>query len=168
VKRFISIILITIIALIITGCKIRSKGHVEVAGSVSETDMSAVPPVNGNSNTSDPANVDYDLTNMNNVEVYAYVCDMVNNPLSYNGKTVKLTGEFSFFFSDADDKYYFSTFIYDPPMKNRQELIFELTNINHPANCPPPGSNITILGTFQTYTEKELLFFKLVDADIVD
>jgi len=135
-----------------------------------ETDIPAAPPANGDSNTpkiKTPAKIDFDLTSMDAAEVYSQVCDMVMNPLSYDGKTVKLTGEFSVFHSETENKHYFSVAVYDPAMKNKQEITFELMGGNNPGDCPATGTNITVSGTFRSYTVNEFLYFELAYADIV-
>ena len=112
--------------------------------------------------------VDIDLTLLSSTMVYSEVYNMVYDPESYEGKTVKITGIFLSY--EVDGKIYFSCIIPDATACCAQGLEFELKdNYIYPDDYPEQGAEITILGTFTMYQEEYegnyYMFLILKDAE---
>lgn len=88
---------------------------------------------------------------------------MVYTPEDYMGKTVKMNGTFSIY--ESDDRNYYTRLISDATACCSQGIEFVLDeDYTYPDDYPELGSEITVTGTFDTYTEGELTYCQLVDA----
>lgn len=97
--------------------------------------------------------VDVDLTLLSSTMVYSEVFNMVYEPESYEGKTVKMTGLLSAY--EADGKLYLACIVPDATACCAQGLEFELKDsYSYPDDFPENGSEITVAGTFTSYTEE--------------
>lgn len=103
------------------------------------------PPVSAAAET-----VDVDLTQLSSTMVYSEVYAMVYEPEQYMGKTVKMRGLFSSFEGTAGQMYY-ACIVQDATACCAQGLEFELTD---GCDYPEPGTEITVIGTFDTYREE--------------
>ncbi len=102
----------------------------------------------------DPDGVDVDLTQLSSTMVYSEVFAMVYEPEEYMGKTVKMNGEFSVF-EGVGGQLYFTCIVKDATACCAQGLEFELDgDYVFPDDYPEPGSEITVLGTFDKYEEE--------------
>ena len=85
-------------------------------------------------------------------------------PEKYIGKTVKMKGTFAQYHDEAADKYYFACIIKDAMACCSQGMEFELSpEYAYPAD----GSEICVVGTFDTYVEGEYTYCTLRDARLV-
>ena len=123
----------------LTGCVSAAAPAKAASGAVSSEETAA-------------EHVDVDLTQLSSTMVYSEVYAMVYEPEQYLGKTVKMTGLFAV--QEANGQRYFSCVVQDATACCAQGLEFELTERRvYPDEYPVPGSDITVLGTFDTYTE---------------
>ena len=120
------------------------------------------------------AAVDIDLTVLSGIMVYSEVNSMISFPDNYIGKTVKMQGQFTIYqATDAHgtflpDKMFFSCMIADATACCSQGLEFILTGEHtYPNDYPELGSEITVTGTFEVYTENGFQYCRLVDATLV-
>ncbi len=122
--------------------------------------------------TSKPAQsaggIDIDLTKLSSTMVYSEVYNMMYTPNGYIGKTVKMKGQFSYY-EDPDTKaQYFACIIADATACCSQGIEFILTGEHtYPNDYPELGSEITVTGTFEVYTENGFQYCRLVDAMLV-
>ena len=108
-----------------------------------------------------------DLTVLSSTMVYAEVYNMVTAPEQYVGRTVRMKGTFSTYTDPGSGKVYFACIIADATACCSQGLEFELQNaadLSYPADYPEEGTDITVTGTFRTYTEGNYLYCQLADA----
>lgn len=111
--------------------------------------------------------VDVDLTKLSSTMVYSEVYAMVYEPEQYMGKTVKMNGLFSSFEGAAGQVYY-TCIVQDATACCAQGLEFELRDVD---GYPEHGTEITVIGTFDTYQEEYngnyYLYIILRDAELV-
>ena len=113
--------------------------------------------------------VDVDLTEMNSTMVYAQVLNMLENPGSYVGKIVKMSGPFVPFESTDPSTCYPAILISDATACCASGIEFILYGV---PLCSMSGGNgyplyqeeATIVGRFETYLEDASLYIHLVDA----
>ena len=117
--------------------------------------------------------IDVDLTALSSTMVYSEVYNMMVTPENYIGKTVKMNGQFAV--SQALDsegnpdpqRIYFACIIADATACCSQGIEFVLSGEHeYPDDYPQPGSEITVLGTFQTYEEDGYIYCQLSNAEM--
>lgn len=180
-KRTICIFLSSVFLLLLCACSSTTDNRTRKSGKTvpqllserateqSGTEEETAPEVNTapESSTSElvvpESDVDIDLTLMNATMVYAQVYDMMTNPGNYTGKTVRMKGPFSVYQSDA--RNYFAVIIRDATACCSQGIEFVLTeNRAYPEEYPQMGTEITVSGTFHTYSEGQMNYCELYDA----
>lgn len=111
--------------------------------------------------------IDIDLTKLDANMIYAQVADMVNNGDSYLGKTVKVKGPFSYF-QESDGREFFAVLISDATACCSQGIEFVLDgNYSYPEDYPSIGTEITVVGKFNYYTEDEFYTYcQLLNAEM--
>ena len=121
--------------------------------------------------TSKPAQstggIDVDLTKLSSTMVYSEVYNMMVSPDKYIGKTVKMNGAFAYYEDPETKKQYFACIIADATACCSQGLEFILAGEHsYPDDYPELGTEITVVGTFQTYEENGYMYCHLVDAEM--
>ncbi len=97
--------------------------------------------------------VDVDLTQLSSTMVYSEVYAMVYEPEKYIGKTVKMHGLFAT--QEYDDERFYACIVQDATACCAQGLEFELAEeLVYPDDYPEPGTEITVVGTFDSYKEE--------------
>lgn len=108
-------------------------------------------------------NCDVDLTSMNSTMVYSEVNNMMVNPDDYIGKTIKMKGQFSVY--NGQYKNYFACVIADATACCSQGIEFTLQKERkYPEEYPETGTEITVIGEFETYLEDGKKYCQLKDA----
>ena len=120
------------------------------------------------------AAVDIDLTALSGIMVYSEVNSMISFPDNYIGKTVKMKGQFAIGYvyntdgTPDESTARFACVIADATACCSQGLEFILTGEHtYPNDYPELGSEITVTGTFEVYTENGFQYCRLVDATLV-
>lgn len=114
-----------------------------------------------------------DLTTLSSTVVYSEVYNMVTAPNSYKGKKIKMNGNFAVYEDAATGKLYYACVIADATACCQQGIEFVLENddeLTYPDDYPKEGDEITVLGTFNTYTENDEEFCHLENArmEVID
>lgn len=104
--------------------------------------------------------IDVDLTALSSTMVYSEVYNMLTEPDRYIGKTVRMAGGYSAFLNEETGAVYRVCMIADATACCTQGMEFILTDENY----PEMESDITVVGTFQTYMEDGTQYCHLVDA----
>ena len=113
-------------------------------------------------------NLDVDLTKLSSTMVYSEVYNMMYTPDDYIGKTVKMKGQFAYYEDPETKAQYFACIIADATACCSQGLEFILTGEHtYPNDYPELGSEITVTGTFEVYTENGFQYCRLKDAALV-
>ena len=115
--------------------------------------------------------VDVDLTVLSSTMVYSEVYNMLyNDPAHYLGKTVKARGEFSIYQLVTDgvlqpDPVSYGCIISDAAACCAEGMEFVLKDdLAYPDDYPELGTEITVIGEFQSYEENGMTWYHLVNA----
>lgn len=118
----------------------------------------------------DNASVDYDLTAMNSDMVYATVYQMMADPDSYIGKTIRMDGLYYASYYEPTGQYYHYCIIQDATACCAQGLEFVWGDGDHiyPDEYPEEDASVVVQGVFETYQESndENLYCRLKDATL--
>lgn len=119
------------------------------------------------SNKSSSGEFDCDLTKMSSTMVYSTVYSMLTTPDEYEGKSVKVTGNFNVYHDDTTNKDYFAVLISDATACCQQGMEFDMgSGYKYPDDYPPENALITVTGTFGTYMEGEYKYCVLKNASV--
>ena len=182
-KRLFCLLLAACVMLSLCACE---KGREKDAGndaSSSNEELSAsteiIPTPNeqetpGKSKPSQPSagKVDVDLTVLSSTMVYSEVYNMLYfYPEDYYGKTVKMTGQFNVYqWVDesgvvADMPVAYACIISDATACCAEGMEFVLEgDYTYPDDYPELGTEITVIGEFQSYEENGMTWYHLVNA----
>ena len=116
--------------------------------------------------------VDVDLTVLSSTMVYSEVYNMLYfYPEDYYGKTVKMTGQFNVYqWVDesgvvADMPVAYACIISDAAACCAEGMEFVLEgDYTYPDDYPELGTEITVIGEFQSYEENGMTWYHLVNA----
>ena len=115
--------------------------------------------------------VDVDLTVLSSTMVYSEVYNMLyNDPAHYLGKTVKARGGFSIYQLVTDgvlqpDPVAYACIIADATACCAEGMEFVLKDdLAYPDDYPELGTEITVIGEFQSYEENGVTWYHLVNA----
>ena len=119
--------------------------------------------------------VDVDLTILSSTMVYSEVYNMLYfYPEDYYGKTVKMTGQFNVYqWVDesgivADMPVAYAYIISDATACCAEGVEFVLEgDYTYPDDYPELGTEITVIGEFQSYEENGVTWYHLVNARMV-
>lgn len=101
--------------------------------------------------------------------VYSEVYNMMYEPDRYLGKRIKMNGRFAVYENPNTGAVYTACIIMDATACCSQGLEFVLAGEHsYPADYPEPGTEITVVGTFQTYEENGYVDYHLVDAEMTE
>lgn len=144
-----------------------SSGNTQNSTTINEPQTpSSQPQISDAPSKQQPSNnLDVDLTKLSSTMVYSEVYNMMYTPDDYVGKTIKMKGQFAYY-EDPDTKaQYFACIIADATACCSQGLEFILTGEHtYPNDYPEIGSEITVTGTFELYTENGFQYCRLKDA----
>ena len=127
----------------------------------------------GKSKPSQPyaGKVDVDLTVLSSTMVYSEVYNMLyNDPAHYLGKTVKARGTFSIYQLVTDgvlqpDPVSYACIISDAAACCAEGMEFVLEgDLTYPDDYPELGTEITVIGEFQSYEENGMTWYHLANA----
>lgn len=101
------------------------------------------------------SDVDYDLTVMSSDMVYSTVYQMMTDPETYVGKTVRMNGAYVVNYWESTDTYYHCVLIKDAQACCQQGIEFVWGDGNHiyPDDYPEESAEVLVTGTFETYKE---------------
>lgn len=157
-KKIIAIILALVLALSFVAC---SKNSDKNENSNSKTTTKATETT-----TAEAKSVDLDLTELSSTVVYSEVYNMLITPDDYKGKIIKMKGQFNQYTDEETGKIYNAVIIPDATACCQQGLEFELLDKTNPNF--EQGAEITVVGTFDTYSDGKFLYCHLKNAKIID
>lgn len=113
--------------------------------------------------------LDVDLTTLSSTMVYSEIYNMMYEPDRYVGKRIKMNGQFTVYEDSNTGAVYTACIIMDATACCSQGLEFVLAGEHsYPADDPELGTEITVVGTFQTYEENGYMYCHLVDAKMTE
>ena len=143
---------------------------IALVGCGTEANNNSTPSGTQKENTK---SIDVDLTKLSSTMVYSEVYAMMTAPEDYIGKTVRMNGQFALYqATDASgqpvpDQIYFACVIADATACCQQGLEFILAgDAKYPDDYPEPGTDITVVGEFQTYSEGQYQYCHLLNSTI--
>ncbi len=108
--------------------------------------------------------VDVDLTTLSATMVYSEVSNMMINPDQYMGKTVKMQGIENVYHDTETGQDYYACVIADATACCSQGIEFEMADKIY----PPEGSEVTVMGVFDTYEENGYQYCTLRGAQLAE
>ncbi len=112
--------------------------------------------------------IDIDLTQLSSTMVYSEVYNMMMSPEAYVGKTVKMSGAFSYCKVDETGKEYYACIIQDATACCSQGIEFVLDGEHvYPDDYPEIGSDVCVVGVFDTYEEDGGTYCTLKNAKMM-
>ncbi len=157
-KKIIAIILALVLALSFVACSKNSEKN-ENSNSKTTTKITE-------STTTEAMSVDLDLTELSSTLIYSEVYNMLITPDDYKGKIIKMKGLFNQYTDEETGKIYNAVVIPDATACCQQGLEFELSDKTNPNF--EQGTEITVVGTFDTYSDGKFLYCYLKNAKIID
>jgi hypothetical protein len=110
--------------------------------------------------------IDVDLTSLSSTMVYSEVYNMMITPEDYEGKMVKMSGQFALYTNEEGTQNYYACVIADATACCQQGLEFVWNNHDYPQDFPEVGQEIEVTGTFETYQEGDLTYCHLIASDV--
>ncbi len=106
---------------------------------------------------SDNSSVDIDLGSMTSEMIYSNVYQMMINPSYYEGKTIRMIGNYSPSYYEDIKKQFHYCVIQDATACCSQGIEFVWDDGSHiyPDEYPAENAEIEVVGTFETYNEKD-------------
>ena len=134
-----------------------------------ETEEDTVPTSDTLSEPLEPMEgIDVDLASMSGTIVYSEVFNMMTYPADYEGKTIRMRGEFVRFDDESTGHTYFACIIQDATACCAQGIEFDTGDrYKFPDDFPAEGDQITVKGVFSTYMEGDTMYCTLKDSEIV-
>lgn len=144
---------------------------VEIQSAESQlTDIQSMKEQAGEELTTQTDSIDCDLTVMGSDMVYATVYQMMIDPGSYIGKTVKMEGAYYPLFDETTKKTYHYVIIRDAMACCSQgiEFVWEDGSHIYPDEYPEEDAEVIVTGVFETYCDEgdTTVYCRLHDASL--
>ncbi len=112
--------------------------------------------------------IDIDLTQMSSTMVFSQVYNITMTPEDYQGKVIKMKGQFLSDLDTETNTRYYACLILDATACCAEGLGFvPKDGYLYPEDFPEPDGEITVTGTFDYFWENEYIInCRLIDADI--
>ena len=115
--------------------------------------------------------IDYDLTQMNSDMVYATIYQLMMEPDSYVGSTIRIRGNYYAMWYEPTQKYYHYVLVQDAMACCAQgiEFVWEDGSHAYPEEYPADDAIVEVTGIFETYREPgdSYLYCRLKYASMV-
>lgn len=160
-KKIIAIVLALVLSLSFVAC---SKNSDKNENSTSKTTTENT--TKATETTTEAKSVDLDLTALSSTVVYSEVYNMLISPDDYKGKIIKMKGQFNQYTDEETGKIYNAVIIPDATACCQQGLEFQLADKSSPTF--EQGTEITVVGSFNTYSDDKYIYCYLENAQIVD
>ena len=160
-KKIIAIMLALVLSLSFVAC---SKNSDKNENSTSKTTTENT--TKATETTTASKSVDLDLTALSSTVVYSEVYNMLISPFDYKGKIIKMKGQFNQYTDEETGKIYNAVIIPDATACCQQGLEFHLADNSNPNF--EQGTEITVEGSFNTYSDGKFTYCYLENAQIVD
>ncbi len=178
-KKLLCILLCGILSMSFVACGDSAEAKDETSAKASESeavsdDLTAVEPeedidemftLDSDQSNGDPS-VDLDLTALSATMVYSEVFNMMTAPDEFKDMKIKMAGTCSVYVDEATGKTYYACIVQDATQCCSQGLEFVLNDTYSAEDYPANGDEITIKGTFSTYTEGEMTYITMLDAEM--
>ena len=122
----------------------------------------------GGENSSGSSRGDYiDLTVLSSTVLSAEINNIMTNPGSYIGKTIRVRGSYSVTFDQQAGGYLHFVITKDGDECCREGFEFILAGDHvFPDGYPEIGAGIEVAGVFERYSENGLTYYRLADGEL--
>ena len=165
--KYLKVFSIIIIAMILCSCSSekRASDHMEVYPSI--TSQAQTAATTAPLNTAIKIEDDYlDLTGMSSTMVYAQLYSITIDPDSYEGKTLRMRGQFCSVYVEEEDTRYYACYVLDEAGCCMQGFEFVADDLVYPDDYPEEDAYFTVSGKIELYEKDGQLYRHLVDASI--
>lgn len=107
---------------------------------------------------------DVDISKLSSTMVYSVVYDMMTRPNEYDGKKIRISGTIDSYHDEETDKTYYACLIADATACCSQGIEFQTTEDFKPSDYPKDGDPVTVLGTFDEYSDGDYKYYVLKNA----
>ena len=115
----------------------------------------------------EPGRIDIDLSNMSGTVVYSQVYNIVSDPDTFIGQTIRMAGLYSVYEDAERGVVYHACVIPDATACCAQGIEFVWKGDHAwPADYPDAGADILVTGRLESYFEDGYMYLHLVDADL--
>lgn len=144
-----------------------AKVNDETKPSETDDELQTEAITNNTSESTPVGDIDVDLTKLSSTMVYSEVYNMMYTPEDYIGKTVKMSGMFVAYTNQDQSQFYPAVIIADATACCSQGIEFVLEgNPVYPEGYPEMETEITVVGTFETYEEDGNIYCRLQNAKL--
>ncbi len=112
--------------------------------------------------------VDIDLTVMSSIMIYSEVYNIVVDPDSYVGKSIKLQGFFQTYENPQLQKNNYFVIVPDATACCEQGLEILVGDGSTPYEYPKELSTVEIKGVFEKYEEADNTFYRIITEEVVN
>ena len=171
-KKIICLLIISVLIISLAACS--GDKSAESSSSVATTDSPKSDPTivtNDGTRTDNQTDapktegVDVDLTTMSATMVYSEVLNMQQKPDEYMGKIVKMKGPFNV--TETEDNRYYACVIKDATACCTTGIEFVWAGDHtYPDDYPEKDQEITVIGTFNVYSEGNSKYLQLKNAEV--
>ena len=113
------------------------------------------------------SDVDVDLTKMNSTMVYARVLNLLMNPETYVGMTVRMSGKLARYVDPETEAQYFACIIPDATACCAQGIEFvRKGDYSFPEDYPELDEEVVVEGVLEIYEENGMKYIHLNNADM--
>lgn len=171
-KKSLFIALSLVMAISVTSCGTKEKEQVDSNEIITEDNSADSQPVEAedklledNSIAEADTSVDLDLTALTSTMIYSEVFNMIMDPASYEGKTIKMNGTCNIYYDEETKKTYYACIVKDATQCCSQGLEFVLDDsVYTDADYPAQDEEMVIKGTFSSYEENGYQYITIKDS----
>lgn len=159
-RMWTGLLMISLLCVFMTGCS-------DKASQTTNEPMTTQSSIDASSESEENVKQEdvVDLTVLSSTMIYSEVYNMMVTPEDYNGRTVKMKGQFAGYQDPENNKNYYAVIIADATACCQKGLEFVLAgDYKYPDDYPADGTEITVAGTFETYEEGGYKYCHLTDA----
>ncbi|MGN0665517.1 MAG: hypothetical protein ACI4KF_03215 [Huintestinicola sp.] len=148
----------------------------EIGTTISETEISTNDKVSFETTyadisvkaISDKLTADIDLTELSSTMVYSEVYNIMSDPESYRGKTIRAGGTFGAFYDSKMNQSYYAVLIADATACCEQGIEFVLSGEHTwPDDYPELDDPIEIYGVFGSYSFNDNTYYCIYTDEII-
>ena len=107
-----------------------------------------------------------DLSGMSSTMTYAQLYNITIDPYSYEGKTLRMRGQFCSVYVEEEDTRYYACYVLDEAGCCMQGFEFVADDLVYPDDYPEEDAYFTVTGKIELYEKDGQLYRHLVDASI--
>lgn len=121
-----------------------------------------------NRGTNESNNIDLDLSELSSMLVYSQVVNILDDPMGYVEKTIKINGQYYASYFESTKQYYHFVVVGDETLCCQSGIEFVWKGEHaYPDDYPENKTDIQLVGVFGSYEELGRTYYSLTVDDIV-